>query len=32
MDTKEFNRMIKQIVEITQEEKAENFLNKIKGI
>ncbi len=32
MDTKEFNRMIKQIVEITQDEKAENFLNKIKGI
>ncbi|CAK19833.1 hypothetical protein lwe0415 [Listeria welshimeri serovar 6b str. SLCC5334] len=32
MDTKEFNRMIKQIVEITQDEKAENFLNEIKGI
>lgn len=32
MDTKEFIRMIKQIVEITQDEKAENFLNEIKGI
>lgn len=32
MDTKEFIRMIKQIVEITQNEKAGNFLNEIKGI
>lgn len=32
MDTKEFIRKIKQIVEITQDEKAENFLNEIKGI